>query len=425
MSRPTFFLSSTIYDFRDLRSALKFYLEELGCKVLASEYCDFEVNLDKHSYDACIEAIHNADYFILLVGTRVGGWYDKENRISITQKEYREAYALQQAGKIKIINFVRADVWNTKEDRIELARFLESTTIDSAQKNTIAYYPSKFADDAKFIIDFVNEISRNTETKKAISGEGCPPVGNWVQTFADFRDIVRAIDVYVLPSEPVEKQTIKRLLRMELRGYLKNCLVKYKEGKVFSPRIAVEMFHEDNIISKDLFGGDRILVKAKSWDRLLTFSLSLIKVKLHPIILPRVLAMPTFLDFDVTTGLYSETDVYNSLQMLESEIRIFMEGNNSESLSVLFEYSPRNRHHKDEDVQIEPVKLGCLLHLVDRWCNIIELSASLLAHIDNGDAVVPRLRPCSPVRGMVEALAEEMVTDEDVDLFVSSLKHTW
>lgn len=34
--RPTFFLSSTIYDFRDLRGAIKFSLEARGCKVLAS-----------------------------------------------------------------------------------------------------------------------------------------------------------------------------------------------------------------------------------------------------------------------------------------------------------------------------------------------------------------------------------------------------
>ena len=40
IKRPTFFLSSTIYDFLDLRSALKFSLEERGCTVFASEFND-------------------------------------------------------------------------------------------------------------------------------------------------------------------------------------------------------------------------------------------------------------------------------------------------------------------------------------------------------------------------------------------------
>jgi hypothetical protein len=63
---PTFFLSSTIYDFRDLRSAVKFYLEELGCRVLASEYNDFLKPLDRHSYEACLKAIEQTDYFVLV-----------------------------------------------------------------------------------------------------------------------------------------------------------------------------------------------------------------------------------------------------------------------------------------------------------------------------------------------------------------------
>jgi hypothetical protein len=52
MDRPTIFLSSTIYDFSDLRSALKDYLEDRGCRVLASEYTDFTRPLDTHSYEA-------------------------------------------------------------------------------------------------------------------------------------------------------------------------------------------------------------------------------------------------------------------------------------------------------------------------------------------------------------------------------------
>lgn len=40
-NKPVVFISSTIYDFRDLRSALKFWLEEFGYEVMASEWNDF------------------------------------------------------------------------------------------------------------------------------------------------------------------------------------------------------------------------------------------------------------------------------------------------------------------------------------------------------------------------------------------------
>src|SRR6202041_2404207 len=112
MDRPTIFISSTIYDFRDMRSAIKEHLESNGCRVLASEFNDFTKPLDKHSYEACLAAIEQADFFLLLIGTRVGGWYDKTKRVSITQQEYRTAYSLAKSDRLRLLSFVRAEVWD-------------------------------------------------------------------------------------------------------------------------------------------------------------------------------------------------------------------------------------------------------------------------------------------------------------------------
>ena len=54
--KPNFFISSTIYDFKDLRSSIKWWLEENDYIVSASEYNDFEKPLDDNSYDACLKA---------------------------------------------------------------------------------------------------------------------------------------------------------------------------------------------------------------------------------------------------------------------------------------------------------------------------------------------------------------------------------
>src|SRR5688572_20499247 len=111
MNRPVFFVSSTIDDFKDIRSALKYYLEEQGCTVLASEYNDFKKPVDKTITDACIEALKKAQYYILLIGGRVGSWYDEESRISITRHEYHEAYKLHLEGRMKLLLFVRNEIW--------------------------------------------------------------------------------------------------------------------------------------------------------------------------------------------------------------------------------------------------------------------------------------------------------------------------
>ena len=78
---PRIFISSTIYDFRDLRSCLKFYFERYGYQVQLSEFNDFRKKLDLSSYDACFDSIQSSDYFILLIGARVGGFFNKTDKI--------------------------------------------------------------------------------------------------------------------------------------------------------------------------------------------------------------------------------------------------------------------------------------------------------------------------------------------------------
>src|SRR5262245_35369794 len=154
MKPPTLFLSSTIYDFKDLRSAIKYYLEHQGCRVLASDFNDFPKPLEKHSYEACLKSIAEADFFILLIVARVGGWYDEPNKVSITQQEYREAYRLHQEGKLKILSFVRADVWRMKDDRKLLEKHIQEMDIDPGAKTQVLLAPTKAATNPEFIVNF-------------------------------------------------------------------------------------------------------------------------------------------------------------------------------------------------------------------------------------------------------------------------------
>ncbi|MGA2219606.1 MAG: DUF4062 domain-containing protein, partial [Terracidiphilus sp.] len=224
MKPPTFFLSSTIYDFRDLRSAVKFYLEELGCRVLASEFNDFLKPLDRHSYEACLKAIEQTDYFVLFIGARVGGWFNPEKRISITQEEYRHAYELQKKGKLKIITFVRAEVWQAREERKELAAYLASLGYNDCERMKIKDYPSKFAEDAEFISTFINEVGRNRETASALKSAGALPPGNWIHVFSGFGEVISTLQAQTFSGIPVEEAALRRLLQSEVMEILRLCI---------------------------------------------------------------------------------------------------------------------------------------------------------------------------------------------------------
>ena len=201
-SKPRIYISSTIYDFLDLRSALKYWLEGLGYEVMLSEFNDFTKRLEENSYDACLQAIDGAQCFLLLVGARVGGLYDISQRLSITRIEYRRAYELLKAGRMKLITFVRDELWNVREDRKALEAFLIDDhklrkELDDAQIQAIVQHKSTFVNDAQAIFEFLNEITRNEEMKQAIAGEGSFPVANWVHRFS--MTFIRTFSNYASP----------------------------------------------------------------------------------------------------------------------------------------------------------------------------------------------------------------------------------
>ena len=57
MNKPRVFISSTINDFGDLRSALKYWLEELGYEVRLSEFNDFQRPADQGTFDSCFQRL--------------------------------------------------------------------------------------------------------------------------------------------------------------------------------------------------------------------------------------------------------------------------------------------------------------------------------------------------------------------------------
>jgi hypothetical protein len=418
MKKPTFFLSSTIYDFADLRSAVKYFLEQQGCAVLASEYNDFNKPLDMHSYQSCLDSIRQADYFILFVGSRIGGWFDKASRISITQREYREAYELHKIGTLKLINFVRADIWQLREDRNALVRYLDTLVLDEGTKQKIVNYPTKHISDASFIIDFIAEVGRNKDTKAASAIGKAFPSGNWLHVFHVFKDIMDLLQTQVFSGQPIEEAAIKRLLRHELIEILRACLIKLKSG-VFSPRAYVERFHEQHNLTMDSRGEEDTRVKIDIWNQLSILSIGLLRIRLHPLILSQALSSMTFLKFDSGTGTFQEEPVYEALYLLQEEIRLFELANKPEILQVVFANTPRVRGHGVDPILIKTFELIGLLHIFDRWINIIELSKSIIKYLDDDFFQMPKLRGKSPIPDMNPQLEAESVTISEVQQFIN------
>lgn len=230
--RPRVFTSSTIFDFRDLRSALKFWLEELGYEPLMSEHNDFEKPLDTDSYTACLKSIEAADYFILLIGQRRGGWYDEIRRVTITRAEYEHAYrTFKDTGRPKIVTFIRRTVLDVREDRKAVAKGLGEPA-----QTILAAKPSPFVEDPTVTFAFIDEVRRLDEMKSATKNGTGFPVGNWVHAFDQFRDVVDVLRSEFLMSRSLRRAALGENLRHELLGNLAELLGKSKTDGTLKPK---------------------------------------------------------------------------------------------------------------------------------------------------------------------------------------------
>jgi len=186
--------------------------------------------LDENSYQACINAIDRAHYFVLFIGSRVGGYYNRPDRVSITRMEYRKAYERQQQGRIQLISFVRKELWDIREDRDALKKFIsENERVlrelgDNA--DSLVYYSSKFVTDAEATYDFLDEVRRAEEMAKAASGAGPFPVGNWIHTFSEFRDVVETITVQFKIKRSLKTKALVLNLREELLANVGSLVTK-------------------------------------------------------------------------------------------------------------------------------------------------------------------------------------------------------
>jgi hypothetical protein len=142
------FVSSTVYDLERERAFLKSLLEHrrrpVTFSTILSEEPSFPITpvdlATKHSYQICLDKIASADYFIALIKNRYGSQNVEDNGelISITHREYREAYRR----RLPIFALVDRRTWNARKRHKE--------------GRSQGFVPAKHL----HVFDFIDEISK-------------------------------------------------------------------------------------------------------------------------------------------------------------------------------------------------------------------------------------------------------------------------
>jgi hypothetical protein len=207
---PRVFVSSTIDDLADLRSSIKYFLEESGFEVVVSEFPTFPHELDETARLASVRAIEAADYYVLLIGHRYGSQFD--DGTSVTRAEYRRARALAAEGRILLFPFARGSVFDAWRHRIE-------SVPDCPD------WPSVRA--------FLDEVA-----------EERPGVSNWIHRFDSFRDVADWLQAVLGLSRPLRRRSLEANLLWELRENLKTC---HYATVGHPPRAIAGFFHNSQI----------------------------------------------------------------------------------------------------------------------------------------------------------------------------------
>lgn len=413
MDRPTIFLSSTVHDFADLRSALKDYLELRGCRVFASEFTDFERPLDRHSYDACLATIEKADLFVLFIGRRVGGWFDEASKTSITRAEYRHAYKLAQEGRIRLFCFVRSDVWDHRQSVSDLKRALVAdAALSEGQRQKLMNHPSAAMENAEAIISFINEVTKNVETANAAKGLGEAPIANWLCPFATFSQVRQALDPLIVSGFRVSEAAGRKALETLLWRLLQD-VVPLIGGTPLNPRNSVL-----NLRTKLDLRGDQlratIRMDKKTWTSFASLTAISMGANADPTPLLPVLSTDLLLRYDPSTGTFEHTEEHELLSYVIVQARGL--GSDRPRITDLARYG---KPVDPSGTRVVPTELVLAwLERLLRWVDLMGAATVLARSLGGGPVSKPPTIPQSPLVDQEALLKKEAISLDQVRQFV-------
>ena len=425
MDRPTIFLSSTVYDFGDLRSALKDYLELRGCRVLASEFTDFPRPLDAHSYQACLDTIEQADIFVLFIGRRVGGFLDQIERVSITRAEYRHAHKLAKAFQIKLISFVRSDVLQHHRSIQDLEKLLrDDPELTEFQRQKFANYPTLAMENAKAIRAFIEEVTRNDETRLASQGKGEPPIANWIWPFSTFTEIRQALDPLIAQGRTIQQAAGRKALEIQL-GQLLRAIVPLANGTPFDPlNVVLSIRNELNLRAEpteadiDPDGEYMVAISIECWENLGKLVCSAGRSVIDPTLLINALGSELLLQYNPKQGTYMETEEYRLHVQVVEQARLFAGTRNPVWQEIDRNVGPV---HNAKSCSVSGLWVAEWVYRLLRWTDLIGSARALAASLSGAQLIPPPNVPFSPFLDREEGGAAERPSPDQIQNYITTL----
>ncbi len=286
---PKVFISSTVREFQDLRSALDYTLRSQGIRVKLSEAADFDVVGDRPAIEECFANVRDSDYYVLLIGNNRGSFFDENERISVTRQEYR----------------VARDQFLATGKPIMLM-FLRRATEDSLRGDR------QGIDDPEHLTAFIQEVQT-------------PPIQgspSYLKRFRDFADVMDAIAIRLNLGRSFSETLTRHALVSELTWNLAQ-MVKRHVNTVFEHHAWSDNLRRVIGITIDNQHLP-ITVSGGMLNQLFVASLEAIRTRrLRTRAIEDAISSGTFLDFDPINNAFRESALHQRLHELLIDIQSF------------------------------------------------------------------------------------------------------
>jgi hypothetical protein len=388
---------------------------------MLSEFNDFPKIPDDNSYESCLKAIKKADYFVLLIGARTGGWYDEKNRVSITRMEYRAALeSFQKTGKPKLAIFVRQNLWDIREDRNALLRHIKADhtklrELDDAAKDQLANHPSRFVNDADAAFDFLHEVGQVEQMKAAVVGSAVLPKANWIHLFSQFGDVAAALRIAFGVTTHVERKILLENLKNELLQNL--CHLMTKDGHSGIMPLSDWARSSLNKITSSYDEDSTLQVSDLS--RLAIFELIASRVPnvLTTRFLEQAAKSGVFMGFDSVTGQYKSTEAHQAviqlLTLIPSLSRLSM---SAQRIATFWNERGLRGKPRTEQVTVPNTQIAGVLGEAKILRRIIDFSVALSQFLNGSKQPfgIPEKWCPAPFADEAEKIMEEEIQMEDI-----------
>ena len=388
---PYVFISSTVAEFRDLRSAIAYTLRAQGYNVYLSEAADFDVKGDRSAFEECFTNICNSDFYILIIGSTRGSIFTED--ISITRQEYRIAReAFLSQGRPRLLMYIR-----------------ETTEI--ALNGNKHDWEKGGIDDTEHLRSFINEV-------KSPGIEGAP---NFLGKFRDFEDLMTALAISMNLGRDFSEKLIRHSLLSELLSNLthmvggKNTVLFPTHWYMTSVRKGIEITHDD--IYKEFNITD---------DQSIRLGMSLVTrmkgANLQTRCMEDAIDKGVFLAFNPATILLEETPIHELLNQTAVDINNLRKHDIQTDwadtvVKAIYEF----RHKHTTSLKIRGIDLTFAFAYYDTTEDIFQEHLALCKYLLGVSDVLPQYErsPLTPLgKEMEERLREEQVSGAQISALI-------